>query len=105
MSDRIDAILDTIDEALSAEPTAVPVYEGVDTCDRCGARSAHGEKCAGCRAFLLGDSASDPRQRGGVDEMLAAGGWSGEDMMDAMRFAFRWSTDDTVAFRVIFDAS
>lgn len=61
MSDRIDAILDTIDEALSAEPTAVPVYEGVDTCDRCGVRSAHGEKCAGCRAFLLGDSEMDPR--------------------------------------------
>lgn len=56
-----DDVLDLLDQAL-AEPTPleVPVYDKIDTCARCGA-PATDERCGGCRAFLLGDTTTDPR--------------------------------------------
>ena len=54
----VDRIVDMIDAALDESPAA-PVYAKEGTCWRC-ASPASDEVCGMCRAFLLGDSATDP---------------------------------------------
>ncbi len=74
----VDRILDIIDTGLQT-PAPDPSFgevspPNVEGCARCGAPPADegGDFCAGCRAFLLGDSDTDPATPQGGGEITPA---------------------------------
>lgn len=75
---RVDAILDLLDVGIqtSAE-RGYPEHHLIDgRCARCCMNAAQdGDMCSDCRAFLLGDSDTDPRSQVDEDIYIPATVW------------------------------
>lgn len=64
MADRVDRIVNLIDDAFQSSPESGNTSVGDSVlCARCQLHEPdNGDLCGGCRAFLLEDSDQDPRR-------------------------------------------